>query len=200
MPRMDYSHTPVRRCLASGALRPQGKLVRFIVGPDNDVIPDIAGKLPGRGLWVTASRSDLEHACDKNLFSSAAKANVRVPDGLADTVGHLLRQNCLGLLGLCRKAGDLVTGFEKVKSCIAAGDAAVLICAQDGADDGRQKLQRLARDTPQIGVLASAEMSLVLGRENVVHAALKDGGLARRLVQEAHRLSSYEAASVSDDG
>ena len=200
MPRMDSSHTPSRRCLASGATKPQGELVRFIVGLDNDVIPDIAGKLPGRGLWVSARRADIDHACDKNLFSRAAKASVKAPDGLSDMVAHLLRQNCLSLLGLSRKAGQLVNGFEKVKQCLAADEAAVLICASDASDDGRRKLQRLGREIPQIGEFTAKEMSAALGRENVVHAALKDGGLAHRLVKEAQRLSAYETSNASDDG
>ncbi len=200
---MDSSHTPTRRCLASGASLPQGELVRFIVGPDSQIVPDIAGKLPGRGLWVAARRDDIDLACDKNLFARAAHTQVTVPDGLSDLVGNLLRQNCLGLIGLSRKAGDLITGFEKVKSCLGAGHAAVLICAADAGSDGREKLFRFAKDLPKIRVFSSADLSAALGRENVVHIALKDGGLAHRLVKEAHRLASFENedknAGVSDD-
>jgi predicted RNA-binding protein YlxR (DUF448 family)/ribosomal protein L30E len=201
--RMDSSHTPTRRCLASGASLPQGELVRFIVGPDNQIVPDISGKLPGRGLWVSARRKDVALAGDKNLFSRAAREQVTVPAGLSVLVGSLLRKQCLGLIGLSRKAGDLITGFEKVKSCLGAGQAAVLICAADAGSDGREKLFRFAKDLPKIGVFSSEDLSAALGRENVVHIALKDGGLARRLVQEARRLESYECedeiAGVSDD-
>ncbi len=204
MHRVEPSHTPTRRCLASGASLPQRELVRFIVGPDSQIVPDIAGKLPGRGLWVTARRKDVEMACDQNLFSRAARAQVIVPDDLCDLVGKLLRRNCLGLIGLSRKAGELITGFEKVKSCLGAGQAAVLICAADAGSDGREKLFRFAKDLPKIQAFSSAELSAALGRENVVHIALKDGGLAHRLVKEARRLASFEyedeTAGVSGDG
>ena len=197
---MDSVHTPTRRCLASGNTLPQSELVRFIVGPEGQLVPDIAGKLPGRGLWVHASRSDVEFACEKNLFSRAAKAQVAVPGDMPEMVGGLLRRNCLNLLGLARKAGDLVNGFEKVRERLKSGRAGVLVSAADGAADGRQKLRRIAPELPEISCFTSAELSAALGRENVVHVTLNDGGLARRLVQEAQRLTSYEASSPSDDG
>ena len=195
MHKVASSHTPQRRCLASGTSLPQDELVRFIVGPDQQIVPDISGKLPGRGLWVTSRRSCVEAACEKNLFSRAAKAAVQVPDDLPDMVAGLLRQNCLSLIGLGRKAGDLVQGFEKVRQLLASGKAAVLVCASDGADDGREKLQRMAGETPQIPQFSAAELGSALGAVNVVHVALKDGGLAHRLVKEAQRLASYEALS-----
>jgi len=189
--KVDSSHTPTRRCLASGDTKPQGELVRFILGPDQQVVPDIAGKLPGRGLWVSASRDAVELACEKGLFARAARANAKADADLPDLVDQLLRQACLNCLGLARKSGDLVNGFEKVKAWLKSGRATVLLCAADASADGREKLQRLAGEIPVFELFSSAELSQALGQQNVVHVALKDGGLARRLVQQAQRLAGY---------
>ena len=191
---------PTRRCLASGQSLPQGELVRFVVGPDHNIVPDLAGKLPGRGLWVRARHDDVQLAADKNLFARAARQQVKASADLADLVGQLMRQNCLSLFGLARKAGDLTQGFEKVRAMLQSGKAAVLVQASDGSDDGCSKLRRISRDLPEIRNFTTAELGNALGRDNVVHIALKDGGLANRLVQEATRLTGYgpDVEAVAD--
>ena len=191
-------HVAERQCIVSGNVLPQPDLMRFVVGPDSTVVPDVKGSLPGRGLWVTASRTAVEAACSKKAFARAARQKVIIPDGLADLIDHQLADRCLGLLGLARKAGELVTGFEKVKDLLRRR-AAVLITARDAAQDGRRKLERLAGDIPIVSLFTVEQMSLALGRENVVHAALRDGGLARRFMVETGRLDRFRQDPVVDE-
>jgi predicted RNA-binding protein YlxR (DUF448 family) len=184
-----------RRDIVSGEVRDEAALIRFVAGPDGAVVPDLARKLPGRGLWVAADRASVEAAAKKNLFSRAAKARLAAAPGLADQVEQLLRRRLLSGLGLARRAGDLTSGFEKVSSAIAAGRAAWLIEASDGAADGRRKLRALARKQPHppclIGVFSAAELGLALGLENVIHTAFLAGRAADRWAQDAHRLSGF---------
>ncbi len=167
------------------------ELVRFVVGPDSRVVPDVAGNLPGRGLWLTASREVVGIAIAKGRFAKAARGPTVSEADLADQVGRLLARRCLDLVGLARRAGQAVTGFEKVRTCLRQNDAAVLLAASDGAGDGRAKLSGLAGTIPEIAVFSRAELSSALGRENVVHAALRPGGLAKKITMEAARLAGF---------
>lgn len=193
------SATPERRCIATGEVRGPGELIRFVVGPDDRVVPDLAGKLPGRGIWVTARADLLARAVAKRLFERAAKRPVAVDPALPALVERLLAERCLGLLGLARRAGELVTGFEQVRAFVAAGRAAVLIGARDAAPGGRDKLKGLAGGLPTVALLGVEEMSLALGRQNVVHAALGPGGLAERFLAETARLAGFRDASEAAD-
>jgi predicted RNA-binding protein YlxR (DUF448 family) len=184
-----------RRDIVSGEVTPEAKLIRFVVGPDGQVTPDLARKLPGRGLWVAADRASVETAAKKNLFARAAKAKVSAPAELADLVENLLRRRLLAGLGLARKAGDTTSGFEKVSQAITAQKTAWLIEASDGAQDGRRKLWALARKQPRppglFGAFTAAEMGLALGLENVIHTAFLAGRAADRWTQDVHRLSGF---------
>src|SRR3954467_10471357 len=129
-----------RRDIVTGEVMEEARLIRFVAGPDGVVVPDLARKLPGRGLWVAADRASVETAAKKGLFARAAKAKVAAAPDLPDLVESLLKRRLLSGLGLARRAGDLTSGFEKVSAAIAAGKAAWLIEASDGAADGRRKL------------------------------------------------------------
>ena len=126
----DRDDGPERKCLATGEVRPKSDLIRFVAGPDGTVVPDIAGKLPGRGFYVTADRKALETAVAKKLFSRGAKAPVNVPDGLVDEVERQLARRVVDLISLARKAGKAVAGYEKVKSWLDRDEARVLIQAR----------------------------------------------------------------------
>ena len=182
---------PERRCIVEGEVKPVTELIRFAVSPQGDIVPDLDATLPGRGLWVSSRRDAVDEAVKKRRFAKAAKAKVRAEAGLADMVEARLRVKCLDLLGLARRSGDLISGFEKVKATLAAGEAVVLLAAADGAADGREKLMRLGRDLPVVTLFGVADMSLALGRENVVHASLSSGGLADRFLKEAKRLAGF---------
>jgi predicted RNA-binding protein YlxR (DUF448 family) len=184
-----------RRDIVSGEVTDEARLIRFVAGPDGQVVPDLARKLPGRGLWVLAERAAVETAARKGLFSRAAKAKLTAAPDLADQVERLLRRRLLSGLGLARRAGDLTSGFEKVSAAIVSGKAAWLIEASDGAADGRRKLRGQARKQASppgvFGAFTAEELGLALGLENVIHTAFLAGRAAERWAQDAHRLSGF---------
>jgi predicted RNA-binding protein YlxR (DUF448 family) len=189
-----------RRCIVTGETLPEGARIRFVADPEGCIVPDIEGRLPGRGLWVRADRATLERAVAKNQFARAAKAPVTAERDLADRVEALLVRRMLGDLGLARKSGALVFGFDNVVRALGErAPPAVLVAAAEGAADGRRKLRNAALaqgvKVEIVECLTSAELALALGRENVIHAALKPGRLAERLVVEAARLEGFRPAS-----
>jgi predicted RNA-binding protein YlxR (DUF448 family) len=184
-----------RRDIVSGEVMGEARLIRFVGGPDGSVVPDLARKLPGRGLWVAADRASVATAAKKGLFARAAKAKVTAPQGLADQVESLLKSRLLSGLGLARRAGDLTSGFEKVSSAITSGKAAWLIEASNGAPDGRRKILNLARKQsprPQLfGLFSAEELGLALGAENVIHTAFLAGRAAERWAEDVRRLGGF---------
>lgn len=180
---------PERRCIATGEAQPKGGLIRFVVGPDSMIVPDLAEKLPGRGIWVSADRAALEKAVAKRLFGRGAKAAVQVPDGLVDLVEAGLARRVIDGLSMARKAGQAVCGYEKVKGWLLTGEAAYLIQASDGSGRGKSKLSSPPGKGTFIGCLHAGELGLAFGREHVIHGALAAGGLAKRVVEDAARLS-----------
>ena len=197
---LKREEAPERRCIVTGETRPKAELIRFVAGPDGEVVPDLAGRLPGRGLWVTANRDALEKAMKKGLFSKAARMRLEAAPDLADRVEDLLARRAGEALGLAKKAGALVAGFEKVMSALTEGDLACLVEARDGAEDGRRKLEQRLRmaveagvyeDVPVMAPLWAHEMSLALGRANVIHAALFQGPMVARVRQDLARLEMF---------
>lgn len=188
-----------RRCIVSGASAPRAGLLRFVVAPDGHLVPDLGESLPGRGLWVTAEHAALATACEKGLFARAARRPVVVAPDLADEVERQLAARALDCLGLARRAGALVTGFDKVKRALAERRVAVLVEASDGARHGRERLGVLARDIPVIAQFDGAALNRSLGRENVVHAALAPGRLAYRFLREAARYAGVREPTGERD-
>ncbi len=193
-----------RRCIASGEVLPQSGLIRFVADPDGHVVPDIAARLPGRGMWVRANRQSLEKAVAKNLFSRSAKAPLKADADLPARVEKLLVQRMADDLGLARRAGALILGFDQVASALSGKNPPhLLVEASDGAPDGRRKLIAVAWaqgfKPGVIDCLNSQELGLALGRENVVHAALKSGHLAERLEMNAGRLAGFRAGEPEID-
>ncbi len=193
----DREDGPERKCIATGEVQPKFGLIRFVVGPDQQIVPDLAGKLPGRGIWVAADRKALELATSKKLFARAAKAQVTVPADLPDQVEALLVRRIVDLISLARKGGEAVAGYEKVKDWLIKDYAEILIQAVDGSGRGKSKLS-----TPQqgfyIGWLTADELGLAFGRQTVIHAALGAGGLAPRVVEEAARLKGLRVSDGDD--
>jgi hypothetical protein len=184
-----------RRDLVTGEVMDEARLIRFVAGPEGVVVPDLARKLPGRGLWVAADRASVTTAAKKNIFARSAKAKLTAPADLADQVERLLRQRLLAALGMARKAGELTSGFERVLAAVNAGKAAWLIEAEDGAEDGRRKLADAARRSPRpprlITTFSSGELGLALGGENVIHTAFLAGRGAERWTFDVERLSGF---------
>ena len=184
--KRDYDGSE-RKCIATGHVQPKEGLIRFVVGPDARIVPDLAGKLPGRGLYVSSTRSALDMAISKSLFSRAAKQKVELADGFAELVERLVSRRVVDLISLARKSGGAVSGYEKVKDWLLKEEARVLIQAEDGSARGKSKLS-----TPYggsyIGWLTADELGMAFGRQTVIHAALGAGGLTQRVVEEAQRL------------
>jgi hypothetical protein len=188
-----------RRDIVSGEVMAEEALIRFVAGPDGAVVPDLARKLPGRGLWVRATREAVEQAAKKGGFSRAAKTKLVAAPDLAGQVERLLKARLLAGLGLARRAGDLILGFEKAAAAVTAGKVALLIEAADGADDGRRKMLQASRraavaglHAPRlIGVFESEELGLALGLGNVIHLAFLAGRGADRWTQDVERLSGF---------
>ena len=179
---------PERRCIATGETQPSAGMIRFVVGPDNQIVPDILGKLPGRGIWVSADRGALELAIRKRLFARGAKQAVTVPKDLIDQVHAGLTRRVIDGISLARKGGYAVCGFEKVKGWLLTGEAAVLIQSSDGSERGKSKLRPPEDTNAFIGCLSAHELGLAFGREHVIHGALAAGGLTQRVVEDAAKL------------
>lgn len=178
-----------RRCIVSGDILPKEALLRFVVGPDGTVVPDLDAKLPGRGLWLRAERDIIRAACAKGAFSRAARREAHPPGDLPGDVERLLRRRCLELIGLARRSGALVAGFEAVKAFLSEAEAGALLAASDGATDGKGKIRALAPGVPVVDQFDGQELGAALGRDHVVHGAVAKGRLAERIVREAERLA-----------
>lgn len=195
--------SPLRRCIASGKVQDKAGMIRFVVGPEQQVVPDIDEALPGRGLWLTADAGLVEKALTKGLFAKAARQGVKpVPDLLALT-RRLIRRRALGLIGLARKGGGAIAGFEKVQAALRSGSigraggagqksVGLWLEASDGSDDGRTKLHALAQalGVPLVDAFDRSELGAALGREEAVHAVLAAGPLAKQIRREVARLSA----------
>ncbi len=187
---------PERKCIVTGDAQPKRGLIRFVIGPEGQVVPDLAEKLPGRGIWVTADRAAIDKAAAKGLFSRAARAPVSAPDDLGAMTEAGVARRLVELVSLARKTGRAVAGFEKVKGWLAEGRAKVLLQASDGSERGKGKLW-----TPTggrwFGCLTASELGLSFGRDHVIHGALAAGGLTDKVILEAGRLTGLRG---HDDG
>ncbi|HIC79521.1 MAG TPA: RNA-binding protein, partial [Kiloniellaceae bacterium] len=176
---------PLRRCLASGAVLPKADLLRFAVDPEGQVVPDLGERLPGRGLWLQPRRDMMEKACKKNLFARAAKRQLRVPSDLVEQVELLALRRCLDQLGLARRAGSVVVGFEKVRAALKADRIGLLLQAEDGAADGTDRLRALAqavgKGTAVQSFCDAAALGTALGRPAAVHVGVMRGRFAAAL-------------------
>lgn len=176
-----------RRCAVARAAGDRAGMVRFVLAPDGAVVPDVDERLPGRGIWVTADRALLAQAVRKNLFAKAAGAPARAEADLPARVEAGLRRRCLDLLGLARRAGLLVAGFDQVEAALRQGGVGLVLIARDAASQAA-KLRRLAGEVPVAAGLGRSELGRPFGRDELVYAAVARGRLADRLRRELARL------------
>jgi predicted RNA-binding protein YlxR (DUF448 family) len=199
-PRTNRSAT-TRMCAVTRQVRPVGELIRFVVSPSGEVIADLKRKLPGRGLWISASHAAVAEAARRNQFSRGFKRDVRASASLADETGQALVRSAIEALAIAAKAGQVVSGFAKVEEALLRRRAAALIHAADGAADGIRKLDAIVWKTaadsgetgevPVVAALKSAELDLALGRANVIHAALLAGPASRTFLSRIQTLVRY---------
>jgi len=189
-----------RRCLASGETRDPVDMVRFVLSPEGVVTPDVAGKLPGRGVWVSADRKSLEKTIALKSFVRGFKTKAKVEGDLVTLTDSLLARKVLGLITMARKAGVIALGFDQVQSMAREAAIAFRIEASDGSKDGRSKIRTLAKainreqDLPDpvvIGCFTAKEIGTALARESIVHAAVKPSKLAKSLALDVKRLSGF---------
>ena len=202
-PRTERSAT-MRMCAVRREVRPIDELIRFVVSPSGEVVPDLKRRLPGRGMWVTASRQVVAEAVRRHQFSKAFKRDLRTAATLAADTEALLVRSAVEALGIAAKAGQVVSGFSKVETTLREGQVQALIHAADGAEDGIRKLDAIARQKggnldemskiPVLTALTSAELDLALGRSNVIHAALLAGPASRTFLSRSQMLVRYRMA------
>lgn len=187
-----------RTCIVTRQKGPPEAMIRFVIGPGTVVVPDIRRKLPGRGVWVTAHSERVAEAVRRRAFARCFKAQVQASEALPAEIDSLLAADCLHSLSMANKAGQVVTGYAKVESAIAAGEVLVLVHAGDGASDGKRKLDRslhkAMRGTayePPIELFLSDQLDLALGRTNVIHAALMPGSASRAFLARCRKLALY---------
>ena len=188
--------TRERRCFVTFKRRPTDELVRFVLAPDNCVVPDLTERLPGRGFWLSSSREIVNTACNKNLFSKAMGGAVIVRDGLADQIEEQLSQRCLDLLGMARRAGEAVGGFQKVISFLKGNSASIVLCARDGANDGRNRVVAATKNAPVLKIFSGAELGSIFGRKRTVYVAVALRALARHIIRESERLAGFRLAET----
>ena len=189
-----------RKCVARNEVRDPVEMIRFVLGPENTVYPDILGKLPGRGVWVTATRDDLETALKKGGFKRGFKGNVKIPKDLAAQIEAGLRKQTLSLIGMAKKSGKLFIGFDQVMVAARTDALGWRIEASDGAEGARGKIRALSKAVAHevelklprvIGCFDSSELGAVLGRDSIIHCAVPHGRIAKSLGLSAKRLSGF---------
>jgi predicted RNA-binding protein YlxR (DUF448 family) len=200
----------LRTCAATRDQKPVSEMIRFVMGPAGEAVPDVKRKLPGRGLWLTGSRKVLEEAIKRNVFARGFKRPVKVSPDLAAETQRLLERAALDALAIVAKAGAVITGFAKVEAAVGRDEALALIHASDGAVDGKRKLDGLlrrnseendeenAREIAVIGDFSGAQLDLALSRPNVVHAALLAGPGSETFLARVARLAHFRTGYSPD--
>ncbi|WP_442579684.1 RNA-binding protein [Mesorhizobium sp. ASY16-5R] len=195
-----------RTCIVSRERREPDELIRFVVGPDGAVVPDLKRKLPGRGCWVSADRLHVEKAVAKNLFARAFKRQVDVSPHLADQIDQIMVKSALGAVGLARKAGAVALGAAKVDNAVRSGEALCVTHAMDASQDGVRKITQARRATAHLGgpeihaykLFSEAELSLALGGTNVIHAAVLAQEAGKAAEKRLMALDRYRGGSPED--
>lgn len=185
---------PLRRCIVTRETLPKERMIRFVLGPGRELVPDLAGKLPGRGMWLSAGADVLERALSRGAFARAARGQVHLPPDLRARIETGLKGRLRDQVGLARRAGQAVCGFQQVREWLQAGRAAVLVEAVDGSPSERARLAG-RRDVPLVLALTAEELGVVFGRDHAVHVAVAPGRIADILVQEAGRLAAVSGVA-----
>ncbi len=200
----DARHGLTRLCLATGETKPVGEMIRYVVAPDGAIVPDLAHKLPGRGAWVTASEAALKTAIDKKAFARAFRGKGKADAALPALVEKLILRAAIESLSIANKAGQVLTGFEKIRERIGGNRIVALLHASDAGEDGRHKLNATAKaaspEAPEeIRLFSGEQLDLALGRPNVVHAALLDHAACRAFLANCLQYQRWREDSPRAD-
>lgn len=186
---------PERRCIATGESQPKHGLIRFVVGPDNRIVPDLGERLPGRGIWLSSTREALDLAIRKKLFARAAKQAVEVDPALADQIEAMLVKRCQDVIGLARRSDRMIAGYDRVLEAMEKDRVAVVAIAHD-AGTGRRSVEYGAGNLPIVRGLSSLELGNAAGKGTVAFLVVLRGGLAETLVRENDRLTGFRPAGM----
>ena len=195
-----------RTCALTREVKPAEEMIRFVIGPAGEVVPDVKRKLPGRGMWITASRASIEDAAKRNVFARGFKRDVRIARDLAAQTDQLIERAALDALAIATKAGVVISGFSRVEAAVGREDILALVHAADASDEGRRKLDAARRrqateKSPEIAVIdafTGTQLDLALNRPNVVHAALLAGPGSETFLTRVARLTSFRAGISPD--
>lgn len=201
----DDDNGSLRRCIVTGQRHDRDEMLRFVVSPAGEVVFDVNAKLPGRGLWLWPSSDMLQTATGKKDFvravKKAAKAEVKVTEGLASEVERQLKKRCLSSLSLAKRAGQVTSGFEKVRARLKKGNVGLLLEASDGATDGRNKIGLLARaaspDTSVVAIFGRDDLAGAVGRTEAVHMVIEPGRLAESMLKDAFKLARFTGQELN---
>ncbi len=185
---------PLRRCMVTRERLPKEEMLRFVLSPDRQVVPDLSERLPGRGMWLSAKADVIERAATRGAFAKASRGSVQVPPDLRARIEDGLRGRVRDLIGFARRAGQAVSGWQAAREWLQAGNAGLVVQAADGSLAERERLVGLRR-VPVVTPLDAAELGALFGRERAVHVAVAPGRLAERIVAEAARLSGVAVAA-----
>jgi predicted RNA-binding protein YlxR (DUF448 family) len=191
---------PLRRCAVTRTRLPKERMIRFVIGPDRAVVPDLAERLPGRGIWLSAARDVLETARLRGAFAKAARGPVTMPPDLPEMLQAALIRRISESLGLARRAGQAVAGFEKAREWLRDGRAGLVVQAADGSPEERARFVSSARGTLAVHApLSAAALGTVFGRERAVHIVVAPGALAERIDVDCARLAGLAPSPVAND-
>ncbi|MDI2091095.1 RNA-binding protein [Commensalibacter oyaizuii] len=189
--KSDESKQQQRCCLVTREKgNPEG-LIRFVISPDNVVVPDLTERLPGRGMWLKADQNVLHMAIERRVFSRAAQCQVEVPENLSSMIINGLQCRIKNSLGLARRAGQVTFGFEKVREKISQNVVGLIIQATNGSEEERKRLLSGAKHLPNIAIFTAKELGILFGREYVVHAAIHTGSFVYRILCDNRRLAGF---------
>jgi predicted RNA-binding protein YlxR (DUF448 family) len=200
---------PLRRCIVTRERLPKERMIRFVIGPERNLIPDLAARLPGRGIWLSASGDVIvspDAARDQGrqlvrAFARAARGPVAVPANLAEILEAALSRRISDTLGLARRAGQAVAGFEKAREWVRAGQARLIVQAADGSEAERARfLSGIDRSVSVVDPLKAADLGRIFARDHTVHVAVAPGRLAETLLLDAGRLAGLRQKTQFGSG
>jgi uncharacterized protein len=200
-PENDAAETgPLRRCAATRERLPKQRMIRFVIGPDRTAVPDLAERLPGRGIWLSASSDAVQPGRARAALARAARGPVTLPPDLPEMLTAALLRRIGELLGLARRAGQAVAGFEKTRAWLQEGRAGLVLQAADGSAEERRRCLSGARGAVAVHAPLPADaLGAVFGRDRAVHVAVARGDLAERIGNECLRLAGLAPAPSEDD-
>jgi len=184
------------KCVVTGDQKPKSKMIRFVVGPAGEIVPDLQERLPGDAVWITSNRKVIDELHSSLAFLNIKGLTLGVPGNFSEHLETLLVRRCLSYLGIARRSGQVLFGMEKVLRFYKEGKEGVLLIAKDASCSGRKKLRSISKFSKELSLFNSDELGAALGRESLTYNVIKEGSLARKLIAESIRLEGFRQREV----